>query len=295
MPKNSSNVHVWGDTNQAIYTAPLGATAPTAPPPTAMPANWLDIGWVTDTGLTESRANQETKVYGWQGNAQIRVIRSQFELSFKFQAAETSLVTYGLMRPGKSVTTVAGTAEVQTITLTGTGTAGTWSLTMPYNGIIGGTASALAYNIATAALATALNTAFGATGITVTGTPGSSYVVTIPALYGDAGLMTAVNAITGVSAIGIVTTTPGVATTYSQGQGSITSNRRQFAFDIIDGAVAHRYYVPNGEASVSGDIALSGTAVTAYEFTVAAYADASGNFYYDLTNDPSLGSWSSFA
>lgn len=283
MALNTANAHAYGDITQAISTAPLGATAPTAPLPTTLPANWSDLGWISDGGVTESKTFQETKKYAWQGGSIIRNLRSQFENPFQFQALEENAVTLGLLRPGKTITPTAGTAEVQTVTLTGTGTAGTWSITLPAYG----TASGLAYNISTAALITALNAAFGMTGIAVTGTPGTSYVVTFPAIYGNVGLMTFVNSITGVTNIAAVETTPGVSTTYSQGvSGAISRNLRQFSIDLVDGVVRHRYYIPLGEVVSSGDIVYQANDLTVYEFTLTPYPDANGNFYYDLTNNP---------
>lgn len=101
---------------------------------------------------------------------------------------------------------VAYTADVQTIT--GTATGGTFTLT--WNGI---TTSAQAYNVATATLATALNTAWAAylrTGtITVTGTAGTSYIITFPAAVGLAPVIVlGVTALTGGTAT-IAHTTPG--------------------------------------------------------------------------------------
>jgi hypothetical protein len=92
---------------------------------------------------------------------------------------------------------------VQTWAFTGTGTAGTWNVTSRF-----GTAAGLTYNIATGALATALSAAWGIT-VTVTGTAGTSYVVTYPASAGLVALPSFVNAITGVTAITPTQTTPG--------------------------------------------------------------------------------------
>ena len=284
MAANLANLHAYGDITQAISTAPLGTPAPTKPLPTALGANWSDLGWIDDgQGLTESNSSQETSKYGWQGGGKIGTLRSQFEHPFAFNCLEENAVVLGLLRPGKAITTTAGSAEVQTITLTGTGTAGTWSLTLPGYG----TASALAYNIATAALVTALNTAFGMSGIAVSGTPGSSYVVTFPAAYGNVGILSAVNAIIGVSAIGVVETTPGVATTYAQGVGPVGQNIRQFAIDLVSGNVHHRYYIARGEVSSTGDIVYKAAEYTVWQFTLTPYV-VNGDFYVDLHDNPAL-------
>lgn len=280
-----NKIHAWGDVKNAVYTAQRGVTAPTGPLPTALSAGWYDLGGMSDDGLTESRSLQETKKFLWQNGVLAKTLRSQFENPFKVVAVENNIVVKSLQRPGKAITTTVGTSEVQTVTLTGTGTAGTFSLVLPLSGGIGGVASGITYNATTSVVASALNTAFGATGITVSGTPGTSYEVTFPAAYGNVALMTAVNNITGISAIGVAETTPGVATTYAQGQGGISSNIRQFCIDIVDGTINSRFYIPTAEAAVTGDIKYAGTDWTAYEITITPYADSNGNFYTEFSND----------
>lgn len=95
------------------------------------------------------------------------------------------------------------TAEVQTVTITGTATA----IIPSWNGIAAPSQSG---SVATTALATALNTAWasylrGGT-ITVSGSAGVSYVVTFPAAVGNAPMMSWVT--TGATNA-IVETTPG--------------------------------------------------------------------------------------
>lgn len=111
---------------------------------------------------------------------------------------------------------VAYTAEVQTGTITGTPTGGTF--TPSWQGIA---LAAQAYNVATATLQTAMNTAWasllhGGT-ITVAGTAGTSYVVTFPAILGNVPSITATSAFTGGSSPAIsspfVETTPGAGAT----------------------------------------------------------------------------------
>src|SRR6187431_1788187 len=102
MALNTANNHAYGDVTQAISTAAIGVTAPTAPLPVALAAGWYDLGWIDDGGVTESRSVNETKKYGWQGGGLIRNLRSQFENPFKFNAIEENAVTFGLLRPGQA-------------------------------------------------------------------------------------------------------------------------------------------------------------------------------------------------
>lgn len=100
---------------------------------------------------------------------------------------------------------VAFTAEVQTVTIGGTPTGGTFTLT--WNGLSSGPQT---YNIATAVLQTALRTAWNASTLTVTGTAGTSYVITFPATRGNVTMIVPTHALTGgAPTIAVVETTPG--------------------------------------------------------------------------------------
>jgi hypothetical protein len=175
--------NVFIPTSYSVWTAPLGTALPTSPL-TAPSAAFYEVGFLSDQGVTEGRDINETLIYDLVGQL-VATARNQEARPFTFEALEDNRVVRELRYPNSTLATVAGTAEVQTITLTGTGTAGTWSLTLPGYG----TASALTYNITTSALATALNAAFGVSGITVSGTAGSSYIVTFPASMGNVALM----------------------------------------------------------------------------------------------------------
>lgn len=288
MTINSSNIRAYGDVLQRVYTAPLGTAAPSAPLPVAIGAGWYDVGWVSDAGVTESpNQHQETKKYGWQGAGLVRTLRSQFENPFTFQCLEENAVVLGLMRPGKTVVSTGFTAEVQTITITGTPTGGTFTLSSATIGSV-----TPVYNVSTTVLATTLTNAVGGT-VTVTGTAGSSYVVTFPSSLGNTNLMTASSALTGgtTPTISVATTTPGVTGTNNYPVGPSTSqNLRQFAVDAVDGSVHKRLYFPNAEAIGQGNVVFKADDVTVYEFTLNPYVDGAGNFYYDLNDNPAVGS-----
>lgn len=102
----------------------------------------------------------------------------------------------------------AGTAEAQTVTVTGTPTGGSFTLT--YNGQ---TTAAIAYNATASAVQSALNAlgSVGASGVTVTGGPGpgTPWVVTFAAA-GNVNQMSATGSFTGGTAPAVaVTTTAG--------------------------------------------------------------------------------------
>lgn len=110
---------------------------------------------------------------------------------------------------------VTATAEVQTITISGTPTGGTF--TVSWQGIA---LTPPAYNVPTATLATAMNTAWasllhGGT-IGVTGSAGTSYVVTFPTILGNVPTMVVSGTgLTGGSSptAAVAETTPGAGAT----------------------------------------------------------------------------------
>lgn len=291
MSKNTANVHSYGDLLQSVATAPIGSTLPPSSAiwtPGVWPAGWYDLGWLSDTGLTDTEAYNETKKYGWQGGTLVRVLRNQAEKTLQFEALEENAATVGLLRPNVTTTTTGAVAEVQTIAFTGTGTAGTWTDYLPGYG----TATGLAYNIATAALATALNTAFGMTGITVTGTAGTTYTVTFPAAAGNVPTQVVnTTGITGVTANNVTVGTPGVNGVNSRPLQPYTGrNLRYFGVDLVDGGVWKREIYTNAEAVRNGGQTYKADDDTIYPFTLNCYLDSTGAWGYEMDNNPALAS-----
>lgn len=282
MTQDSINVRAASDGNYNVWTAPYGTALPTGLPPGA-PANFYGVGLLTDTGIGENYANNQTNIYDLAGRLQ-RQLRNQEQRTWTFEALERNAVTLGLQNPNTSITSSGGTAQVQTITISGTPTAGTWTATLPGYG----TATGLAYNIATSALATALSNAFGIT-VTVSGTAGTSYVVTFPVASGSLPVMTATSSFTPTSAsVSVAITTPGVAPTNRRVVGSsLAINRRTFIVDLSDGNVQRRVGVPNGEAVVSGPTTWTSSGAAVTPFTLTTYWDNGiGGYWVDLDNDP---------
>lgn len=108
--------------------------------------------------------------------------------------------------------TTGGTAEVQTVTISGTPTAGTFTLTLS-----GHTTAAIQYNATAGAVQTALEALpnIGTGRVTVGGGPGpgTPYTVTFSSILGDPDEMTAAGSFTGgtTPAVAVTTTTPGTA------------------------------------------------------------------------------------
>lgn len=281
MSKNNPNVNVFADQNYAVWTAPIGTALPATLPPTNPGAAFDEVGLLSDAGITEAHNVNETKIYDMAG-ALIRIARTQEERPFTFTALEGNAVVDSLRFPGSVFTPGAGTACTQTITMTGTGTAGTWDLSSPDFG----TAKGLAFAITGAALIAALQAAWGVT-VTCTATPGTSYAITTPIAAGNVGPFTVANHITGVTAITVVQTTPGVDSVNSRQVSTGTGrNLRVWCIDLVDGTTHKRIAINNGEALWTGTTTYNGAGAAEYEFTLQPYKDSAGNYYTILDDDP---------
>jgi hypothetical protein len=117
MSKNAANL--WSPSAYALWTAPFGTTLPTTL--LANPgAAWYEIGVLSDAGIAETRNVNENKIYDMVGQLQ-RIIRNQEERPFTFTALEDNRAVRELRYPGSTLATAAGTAEVQSLTVTATG------------------------------------------------------------------------------------------------------------------------------------------------------------------------------
>lgn len=277
MTKLNANVRAWGDTS--VYVLPAYSYVPSDL--TAVPAAAADLGWLSEDGIAEAIARDKKEVKA-NGGKVVRVLRTSDSRSFKIQCLETRASVLGLTRPGSTPVSSGGTAEVQTITYTGTATAGTLPMTVPGYGTI-----TPVYNVATTALATQLTALVGAT-VGVTGTPGSSYVVTFPSSLGNVPTIAApYTAATGLTNSSVATTTPGVnATTVTNVKTSTAADQRVFILDMFDGLIQRRIIVPTGEVTDIADITHSGANETVYELTIQPYPASDGTMYIDITNDP---------
>jgi hypothetical protein len=288
MAINPNNYHAYGDVTQRVLTWPLGSAAPTSPLVANAPTGGYDVGWLDDdSGLTENSDLTTDNKFGWQGSSLVRVLKSKATKSFTFQCLEENAVVLGLLRPASTPTTTGATAEVQTMTITGAPTGGTFTVAHPAIGSV-----TFAYNVPTATMATSLSNLVGGT-VTVTGTAGTSYVITFPSSLGNTQQAQVAATFTGgtTPAISIATTTPGVNGTTTWDVMPYTGiNARQWGIYLVDGSVHTCKYIPNGEAVGTGSPVYKGSDGTIYEFTVNCYIDALGRFYRDITDNPAVGS-----
>lgn len=63
-------------------------------------------------------------------------------------------------------------------------------------------------------------------------------------------------------------------------------NPRSFVFEMADGDIVRRRYIPRGEVLEVGDVVDADSAISQSELTITIYPDADGVLYLDITNDP---------
>lgn len=273
----------------SAYTIPgaqgFAAVAPSGTPYVpnlgALTSPWADLGGITQDGLVENPAQSRTDWKRWGAISPYFSVITDEKKEFGIKFLETNPNVLGLVhRAGAAlVPTGTGTSEVQTITITGTPTGGTFSLTFG-----GQTTPALAFNAATSAVQTALQalSSIGSGNATVTGTAGSSYVVTFTGVLANSNVsqILPVGTFTGgtTPAITVATTTGGTVGQLLSFTDDTTGVRdlRAMTFDIITGTNHIRFYCPQAEVTNVASTAYTFDNPITYDVTITAYANSSG-------------------
>lgn len=266
-----------------VSGAPNGTGDPGAPTtsPTAPSSPWYDFGAITTDGLTENPSQTRTEFKRWGSISPFAAVITDQKHQFQVKFLESNANVLSLAYRTGSVPTPSGTSsnEVQTVTITGAPTGGTFVLD------IGGQPTTdLAYNASTAAVQAALQalSTVGAGNVTVTGTAGSSYVLTFGGTLAAANVPQAVavaNFTGGTSpAISVATTTGGSAGSLLTVTDDTTGVRdvRAFCFDLIQGTNHLRFYVPQGEVTAQGNVVYKTDSEIEYDVTITAYPNSSG-------------------
>jgi hypothetical protein len=281
MAKDTNFIRAYSDYH--VYTAALSAAVPSGLALPTQAAGWYETGYISDNPITEGHTYNEVKIFDLVGRL-MRVLRNQEERPWAFECLQLDAVVAGLMYPGTAVVTTGATAEVQTITMTATG--GSWAPSLAgFPAVTPGL-----FNVSTANLQTALREAWDLN-VTVTGTAGTSYVVTFPAAEGDIPTMTLAlgSTLTGGTAT-VAVTTPGVTGVNTRAVGAGTQrNFRQFIVDAYDATIQKRALIQLGEAVWTGTVDISGSNAQKAQFTLNTFPDAAGNNYYLIDNDSAMG------
>src|SRR5690606_34217838 len=71
-------------------------------------------------------------------------------------------------------------------------------------------------------------------------------------------------------------------------RGRSTPDRRAWLFDVYDGNVWERFFVPEGEITERGEITYAQGEMVGYEWTISTYPDAAGNLVYHAYMAPEV-------
>jgi hypothetical protein len=246
----------------------------------ALSAPWADCGSISTAGLTENLAETRTDFKRWGNITTFQSVITDTKHTFDVSFLESNPVALGVFyRTPAPTATGAGASEVQTITISGVPTGGTFVL--DFNGQ---PTAPLAYNAATSAVQTALQglSTIGAGNATVTGTAGTSYVVTFAGALANQNVpqIVATHNFTGgtTPGIAVTTTTGGSAGQILKISDDTTGQRdvRAWTFDLLQGTNHIRFYVPQGEVTARKNPVYKTDSLIEYGVTITAYPTSTG-------------------
>jgi hypothetical protein len=101
-------------TDGLVATTAYGDTSVTLPTngTGSLSADFFEVGSISDNGITEATSQDRTDIFIWQGAALARRIPGKYTKTFKFAAAEQTLLNLGIQFPGSAVTQTAEGATV---------------------------------------------------------------------------------------------------------------------------------------------------------------------------------------
>ena len=278
------------DTNYALTiaqgiasVAPSNSADPGAPTtsPTGPSSPYVDLGAISTDGLVENPSQSRTEFKRWGSISPFAAILTDVKKEFQVKFLENNPNVLGLAYRAGAALTPSGTSvnEVQTITISGSPTGGTFVLDFG-----GQPTTDLPYNASTAAVQSALQalSTIGSGNATVTGTAGSSYVVTFTGALAASNVaqINAVGNFTGGTSptISVATTTGGSAGNLLTVTDDTVGVRdvRSFCFDLIQGSNHLRFWIPTGEITAQGNITYKYDNLIEYDVTITAYPNTSG-------------------
>lgn len=108
MALNADNVRV--GLNGNIYLAPVGTTAPTDLD-TAWAAGWMDLGYLSEDGVSMEYSTDTTDINAWQSLSPVRKVLTSVDMTLGFTAIELKTATVKLYFPSSTMTDVSGTVH----------------------------------------------------------------------------------------------------------------------------------------------------------------------------------------
>jgi hypothetical protein len=87
----------------AVMSADLGTAAP-IDPTVAWGTGWVDLGYISEDGVTEAYADDTNEIKAWQGGATVRTVITGSTATYAFTAIETNLEALSRYHKGSTFT-----------------------------------------------------------------------------------------------------------------------------------------------------------------------------------------------
>jgi hypothetical protein len=91
----------------AVLSAPAGTAGP-VDPTTAWAAAWINLGWISEDGVTESYSDDSNEIKAWQGGTTVRTVITGSTATYQFTAIETNKEVLARYHKGSTVTADVG-------------------------------------------------------------------------------------------------------------------------------------------------------------------------------------------
>lgn len=106
MANDANNVRV--HSNGAIRVAPVGTAFPTAGTSASFGAGWVDLGYISEDGVTETPNADWSEIRAWQGRAIVRRTLTSSDVTFQFQCIESKQEVLELYYAGSEMRRTTG-------------------------------------------------------------------------------------------------------------------------------------------------------------------------------------------
>lgn len=107
--------NIWAATiaadGAAVYAAPLGTTLPTSAT-AALNNAFVDLGWVSEDGVTNAISRDTTKDYAWGGDV-VKTTQDKYTETVKFALLESSADVLSVVYGADNVTAAGDTITVE--------------------------------------------------------------------------------------------------------------------------------------------------------------------------------------
>lgn len=98
----------------AVLTAPLGSTVPVNPT-SAWDAAFVELGYVSEDGVTESYSDDTNEIKAWQRGATVRTVITGSTATFHFTAIETNREVLSRYHKGSAITDGTGFSSIAVV------------------------------------------------------------------------------------------------------------------------------------------------------------------------------------